>query len=121
MRDAPMRQGMIRGLLSGALLWCAAAQAAPTWYSTMDEAQGLPAVEVGGVRAVNASWVFWAENWKWAGLQPAVQSAAAPASGWTVTGNSGGLGLDVQARFQPGAGSAGPPTSRSRPRRRAAA
>lgn len=97
-----MRQGMIRGLLCGALLWCALAQAAPTWYSTMDEAQGLPAVEVGGVRAVNASWVFWAENWKWAGLQPAVQTAVAPASGWTVTGNSGGLGLDVQARFQSG-------------------
>ena len=75
---------------------CQGANAAPRWTSSLDEATGLPTLEVGGERADSPGYGFWGDNWRWAGIS--VKLDTVEPGRYRTDGVSKGLGLTMKTQ-----------------------
>lgn len=88
-----MRVVLGLALLGGSL----GVQAGSLWTSSIDEATGLPMLEVGGARAIRPSMPFWGANWGWAGMYLRFKMTGPGA--FESTGRSEPLKLDLLSRI----------------------
>lgn len=56
------------GIASAAAALVAPIQIASPWLASIDQPTGLPLLTKGGKKALGSSFVFWGNNWKWAGM-----------------------------------------------------
>ncbi|MFT3731273.1 MAG: cellulase family glycosylhydrolase [Hyphomicrobium sp.] len=67
---------------------------ASSFLSTINQINGLPEVSIGGASVMEADYVFWGNNWKWAGFETKL-GVIAP-SQYQVDGASRSLHLDMK-------------------------
>lgn len=67
------------------------------WLASIDEPTGLPLLSKGGKNALRSSFVFWGNNWKWAGID--TQLAINAPYDYRLTGVSKPLDLFLNAQI----------------------
>ena len=86
-------RAVVAGLFFAA---CHEAGAATRWTSSLDEATGLPTLEVAGGRADNPGYAFWGEGWRWAGM--AVKFDTMAPGSYQTSGVDQSLGITMKTR-----------------------
>lgn len=71
---------------------------AASWSVRVGEDTGLPVLSKGGVPGISASYVFWADNWKWADLQTTFK-VLAPFD-YAILGENQTLHFDLASRIK---------------------
>lgn len=80
-----------------ALTLASAARANP-WTVSVDERNGLPTIAIGGATAMTPEFVFWGQNWSWAGTMPTFR-VVGPFD-YAMTAQNTALGLDLRASIR---------------------
>lgn len=94
------REPRMLALLVASLATCSPCNStvAASLTVSVDERAGLPVISRGGANVLSSEFVFWGENWKWAGQQTAFK-VLAPLD-YFVAGKNRALDFDLSSRIR---------------------
>jgi Subtilase family len=93
----PAKVGVHLGCILSLLSSLCSVAWASTWTISVDSRNGLPLISLGGGTALSSHFVFWGNNWKWAGM-PVEFKVVGPFD-YSLSGKNQTLNFDVRSHI----------------------